>query len=55
MLFSRPRLALAASLVLMLLTGVWLVTMRQGEREMDQPLVATKANSPGGKEAGGGE
>jgi len=46
MIFSRPRLALAASLVLMLLTGVWLVTMRQGEQEMGQPLVATKANSP---------
>jgi len=46
MIFSRPRLALAASLVLMLLTGVWLVAMRQGEREMGQPLVATKANPP---------
>lgn len=33
--FSRPRLAVAASLLLMLLAGVWLVT-RQGESQRNQ-------------------
>ncbi|HEY1403364.1 MAG TPA: hypothetical protein VGB05_04500 [Pyrinomonadaceae bacterium] len=43
-IFSRPRLALAASLLLTLLAGAWLVT-RQGEPQQNQ-VVEVKQGSP---------
>jgi len=41
--FSRPRLAIAASLILMLLAGTWLVT-RQGEPQPDRMAEVEQGN-----------
>ena len=49
-IFSRPRLALAASLLLTLLAGVWLMT-RQGEPQTN-PLAS---GGPGSASAGNGQ
>ncbi|HEX9917645.1 MAG TPA: hypothetical protein VGA87_00690 [Pyrinomonadaceae bacterium] len=44
-IFSRPRLALAASLLLTLLAGAWLFT-RQGEEPRKNQLAVVKQGSP---------
>jgi len=44
MIFSRPRLAIAASLILMLLAGTWFVT-RQGEQQINK-LAKVEQGSP---------
>jgi hypothetical protein len=45
-IFSRPRLALAASLLLTLLAGAWLFT-RQGEEPRKNQLADVRQGSPG--------
>ncbi|HEX9918290.1 MAG TPA: hypothetical protein VGA87_03930, partial [Pyrinomonadaceae bacterium] len=44
-IFSRPRLAIAASLLLTLLAGAWLVT-RQGEPQKNQLAKVERGESP---------
>lgn len=45
MLFSRSRLAIAASLLLMLLAGMWFVT-RQDDRQKNRQLAEVEQSSP---------